>query len=1810
MKTAAPTLARPAEPARSPTRRPFIAGPVQRQAEEPAQARPAMGQRDDRWEREAERVADRATTGHPTGLARGVTPVTGALLRETQGPGAELERMTQPKADPEAGEEPPQAAEAEAPAQAQPETPVEEPAQADAPAQARAETPVEEPAQAADADDDTAPAEPVEPAQARATAPGAPPVTEQVAGQMAAARGRGDPLAAGLKRDLAARFGADFDGVRIHTDSAAVRITRALRAQAVTRGPDIFFNAGRFAPETAAGRHLLAHELTHTVQQGATGTDPLQRAEEPAEGGYDLRPEVVTAIGLAKGEAGKVNARKHGPDGKRIGHDRLRAYFETALGGPVIHPSILERVTPVQGPNATADALPSWCGIFTWWAMKSAGLPIPDWKLGAVPLDALSQRAAGELPRKGDIAIDVVPNNHFAMVTGLESATDAAGKPRRLVRVATINGNTAGEDNLGGQVQEKWHEIGHWDHFLDPVGKLSLPPAPAVRVERTPADDAAPRLPETPQTEAPAAAEAATVPAPDAEEPEPAVALPAEAAAAGEQAAPVVDLALPPRPDAGPAEAVAEVATVDLGTSAAGAVDAYLGAGPSAMAGAQPGFAAAVGTRLEAEQTELAENPPVLNARTSGLDNLPEQAPAQVAHPEAAIGDGTLGPDPGPLPDTHLPDPGPSTGNAQRESRLQEEDSGSFLDDFMRFLKDFTSGIRTRDDTISTAAGARPHADLSGEADASNMGRQRDEAATQVADARDAEVTAFRDHPGQSSIQPVKVEEERAAAIAPVAAGEPLAEAEDAGMADYAAAPIPADVRGLADQKVAATLAPKLEQPRADANDAARTRDADQSREIATAETAAADLSQATDSEQRRLVIENRGKVARLQGDGISEANAAVATLHRDAATKEGEARGEIRTHVTEEQGKADAEVAKGEVAAEGHKRKGEEDAAAEKARLEKEQEDQSWWDRAKSAIKSLVSLVTKAIDAVFTKVRGLVKDAIEAAKNAAIGLINAARTWVVDKINRFRDWAKTQVDTYLKDTFPGLAKRINGAIDSVADGAIGAVNKVADAAIAGVTALADGLAKALDKILSTFQTALKTAVRVAGAVATGDFAEALRAIVEGACEIAGVDPKPVFDFFDRAGKAVTTILRDPVGFIGKLFGAVGDGMAAFFRNIRTHLISGVIGWLTGALAEVQLTGPFEFTVSGILRIVLQVLGLTYAGIKARVVKAYPPAARVFDAVEKGFALVTKLVTQGPMALLEDILAAVSDFKEMVLGAIRSWLTVTAIKEGVVWLLALTNPASAIVKAIKLVFDLVMFLVERFQQIKDFVLSVYEAVAAVAAGNFAAVTKGVEEALARSIPVLVSLFASVLGLGGIAKQVTGIIRKVTAPIRRVVDAVVRKIVAFAKKIVAKVKAFGGAVKKKAKDTVRKLKEWWKVRRGFRDKSGAAHSLSYRGAGKAAKLTVASSNPLQIDIFLKDRAAKAAKGGTSYQPGDVAAADAHYQGPVRSAEAALSAAPKPSPQNFDANRALVDTLETALDQLGSTWLSRFFDASDEKDFPPPVLPVMSDGAKAKADIRAEYLIQGNGYRYGVNTGTESSAHKGNLHGWTLLQGAKLTRGSAKYVRMHVIPHLLGGDAVDSNLVPARGDLFNTPFSHAVEQPAIRDISGKGDKTHWKPIWYHFRISYYPAGTTPPTTWPASKPYPADAFPASLSAEWGHYKDRKAGEAITRDAPEKTTSDTPKLPDLSQTPAINLDGPTALMNGINQDSRFGQVTSYYVTDHLIAERQQAGKFAGEQEMADRLYANIRASHIGDSQKARMRVYVQKTRWAVQAGAVTMT
>ena len=92
-----------------------------------------------------------------------------------------------------------------------------------------------------------------------------------VSNQIQSGKGGGSIMEAPTQSFMESRFGADFSSVRIHTDHSAIQLSRELNAQAFTVGNDIYFNSGKYAPEASDGKHLLAHELTHVIQQSGSG---------------------------------------------------------------------------------------------------------------------------------------------------------------------------------------------------------------------------------------------------------------------------------------------------------------------------------------------------------------------------------------------------------------------------------------------------------------------------------------------------------------------------------------------------------------------------------------------------------------------------------------------------------------------------------------------------------------------------------------------------------------------------------------------------------------------------------------------------------------------------------------------------------------------------------------------------------------------------------------------------------------------------------------------------------------------------------------------------------------------------------------------------------------------------------------------------------------------------------------------------------------------------------------------------------------------------------------------------------------------------------------------------------------------------------------------------------------------------------------------------------------------------------------------------------------------------------------------------
>jgi hypothetical protein len=262
-------------------------------------------------------------------------------------------------------------------------------------------------------------------------------------GQINALHGGGQPLDPGVRAFMEPRFSHDFSRVRVHSGARAAQAAQALNARAFTLGHEVFFGAGQYAPGTAHGQRLLAHELTHVVQQrGGDHSTPqaIQRAD----------PDAVSRVGAL---------------GRTIGTGIQ--FWPTNVTDTVVGPvSVLggllsgasSRLNVIIGENLTPrnlarQLLPLWTTA-TPFTPPGGGAPVPldliDEETLArgllvfnqtyLPIPAMTRWQAGlrfPLPVEVDEATGVA-TLHPTLIRNLAGAFDPAWLPQLDTRTAAV----------------------------------------------------------------------------------------------------------------------------------------------------------------------------------------------------------------------------------------------------------------------------------------------------------------------------------------------------------------------------------------------------------------------------------------------------------------------------------------------------------------------------------------------------------------------------------------------------------------------------------------------------------------------------------------------------------------------------------------------------------------------------------------------------------------------------------------------------------------------------------------------------------------------------------------------------------------------------------------------------------------------------------------------------------------------------------------------------------------------------------------------------------------------------------------------------------------------------------------------------------------------------------------------------------------------------------------------------------------------------------------------------------------------------
>ena len=450
----------------------------------------------------------------------------------------------------------------------------------------------------------------------------------------------------------------------------------------------------------------------------------------------------------------------------------------------------------------------------------------------------------------------------------------------------------------------------------------------------------------------------------------------------------------------------------------------------------------------------------------------------------------------------------------------------------------------------------------------------------------------------------------------------------------------------------------------------------------------------------------------------------------------------------------------------------------------------------------------TQEMDALVVRIANTVETRLTEAKN---------------EITKGQERIKTYVTSLPKDlqaVGKAAEKEVAGRFDELRQGIEDRKNALAQKLAQQYKEASDKADKALQEIEDENRSALYSFI--------AKLAEIVKILLEFKDKLMSI--------LRKGWETIKLILADPIGFLSNLISAIKGGIQAFVDNIWTHLKQGFMKWLFGALAGAGIEIPSDLSLPSILKLVLSVLGITYERMRAKAVKLLGPTAVAI--IEKVVEYVRTLISGGPAALWEKIKEDLSNLKEMVIDAIQDWLVTTIVKQAVTKIISMFNPAGAIVQAVLMIYNVVMFVVERASQIMEFVEAVINSVHQIATGAIGSAISWIERALANMIPILIGFLASLIGLGGIGAKIKEFILKVQDKVDKAIDKVIGKVVTTVKKLFGVVKA--GA---------KKLVEWWKKKKRFKT-GDESHELSFNGEKSSAILMVAS-NPKAVDAYVKE-----------------------------------------------------------------------------------------------------------------------------------------------------------------------------------------------------------------------------------------------------------------------------------------------------------------------------------------------------------------------
>ena len=1508
----------------------------------------------------------------------------------------------------------------------------------------------------------------------------------------------GRPMTPSVGNFMSSRFGADFSGVRIHTDTGAQQMSKQVNAHAFTYGNHIYFNSGKYNPGSKSGQTLLAHELTHTIQQGATPVHAnvqrkhsftaLQRKSILQR---QVAPQLNAAVELAQAEQGKVIANKEGADGYRYGWERLLEYFETTFGKDkiVTQPTGEKNIVPKQNIKKKSeffgnvidhdnklgegmrDAMPSWCGIFAFWSLNKAGIPMPKWQLGKSFIPPEAAYPPGHVPKPGDLAYKQ-ERSHYGLVVGMEGPN----------RVKSVNGNTAGDDNLGGEIQVQTHDLSNWHAFFNPlVAKTGSLRDPKLGDKDTEPKTLAELLKEK-------------------------FAINRKAAAENEEEE------LQAKPDGRTEEEEEELQR----KSEANEKDHD--SIQRSEIGSAGGFAS---KGLEYETDDAFPEIQTKSQLTAG-SLIKNRSPGLM------IQGGWLG-------DAW----NAVSGMASKVADLIEEGIDAakrfIIDkvlDFVNEIPGYTllGYILGRDPITGVKVNKTPLTLLDAVLDIIPIGGTM-----------------------------VKWVLEYFNAINPVANWLFDAVKKFTGLISSIGSKFEnfwnrLSIEDAADpEKVISDVANLFQSIVTQVVDFVKEVGKEfliMVKDIAITKLATVVKTYFPDSYDLLVLILGEDPITKavVHPSGTNVLNAALKALGKRGT--------QIKKQMIEN-GIFDKcalwidksiSLVFALVSDIGNLFTTLWEAISFDSLYHPVETFNELKLKFTTPIERIITFMTEAMITLVDLLREAVLGKLSAWAKKQRGYFLVTVLIGKDPFTRAKVQRNTEniIHGFFSLMSDGEAQfqqmKESGKIDQMTEKIDKAVKQL-NFTLAYVLGLFTSLWKSLDwddflkpldvfkKIFNTFKDPVLRLVRF------------VLTIVKIAVEILLIAMNFPFEtvnnIIQKSLEAFGNIKKDPIGFLKNILRGIKQGFVQFFNNILKHLLSGLADWLFGSLGDLGIKKPPDLSFKSILNLVLEILGISVEKIMERVwlklteMYGAEKVAKIKGAVDKLtgiWAFVKDVIDRGPIAIWEYIQEKLSDLWNIVLDAAKGWIMTKIISEVTAKLLSMLDPTGimAVINSVIAIYRAIQSFIEQLRAMLEILNSFVNGVAEIAAGNIKVAADYLEGAMARGIPVLIGFLANQVGLGGIGKKLAEIIGKVRAKITEGIDWLVAKALKIGKPVIdgvlraiefgedlvekgkAKVKGAIDKGKEKVKGVIDKLIQWWKIKTSFKSKDGGSHKLFIKKIGDKKVFYVASEET-PVEKFLSKKAEKEKDGD---KRADIISANDYYKDTVIAKETDLAnkEADYIAENDKKTKRAKRYQYQKATEELRAI-MQTFAIKLSSLEF----------GSEDEVTVRTKIDKSKNGHRAGSVTAWPltylpgefiGSSPKDDPPGWV----GYAQDATDKWVRGHLLSEHLHGPGKDWNLTPI-SQTVNSQMA-SVESDMIPKIKDQG------------KIFFYITDVT----YDNSRMGDEKNIPTEISIESGELK-RVEGQENSFERKDTSTSTEPftvGLPNLGGPPNLNTVGDRTLIN----------------------------------------------------------------------------